>query len=345
MGCIQAQDYGQAKWAIGLRMAEQEAGEGKAVRGGRVTRTGGGERRPVTDADVETALNEGRILRTHVLRPTWHFVLPEDIGWMIRSTGSRVKAFCRPYHRRLEIDDTVLKRSKKIMIKSMEGGKQLTRPELAALFRAEKIDTSDIRMNFLLMDAELEGLICSGARKGKQFTYALLEERVPRQLDLDGDAAVAELTRRYLTSRGPATVADLAWWSGMSLGQARMGLEMVKKELQRVMVGEVEYWSANGGEGTARKEVVLLPAFDEYTVAYTDRSAIVPPEYQKESFYGLKPVIVVRGRVAGMWKRTLKKGKAVVEVNAFGTWSQAVRRLVKKEAERYATFAGTAAGD
>jgi len=365
MGCLQAQDFAAAKWAVGMRM-------------------GGGEPGAVTEAVVDAAFNEGRILRTHVLRPTWHFVLPADIGWMLRLTGSRVKTFCQPYHRQLGIDAAVLRRSKKIMVKAMEGGVSLMRQELAVLFRQAKIDTSDIRMNYLLMDAELDGLICSGPRKGKQFTYALLEERAPRQGSLRQDeyredAALAELARRYFASRGPATVADLAWWGGMTLGQARRGLAIVGQELECVVIGDVEYWFGGGrmeagvlgqmgvpvrerkgagrtvqeragvlgqtgagrpGHAAAGKEVVLLPAFDEYTVAYKDRDAIVPAEYAKASFYGLKPVVLVRGRVAGMWKRTLDKGKVRVEVEAFGAWGQTVKRLVKKEAERFAAFAG-----
>ena len=190
MGCVQAQDFGQAKWAVGMRCSAEGADAGT----------------PLTETEIDTAFNEGRILRTHVLRPTWHFVLPADIGWLLRLTAPRVKAFCQPYHRKLGIDAAVLKRSKTIMVKALEEGGQLTRVELAGLLRAAKMDTSDIRMNFLLIDAELDGLICSGARKGKQFTYALLDERVGCQGSLrqveSSEAALAELTRRYFRSRG-----------------------------------------------------------------------------------------------------------------------------------------------
>jgi len=344
MGCVQAQDFGQAKWAVGMRCG------GALDRGA----SAGGA---MTEAEIDTAFNEGRMLRTHVLRPTWHFVLPADIGWMVRLTGPRVKNFCRPYHRQLGIDTAMLKRSKKIMIRAMEGGASLTRMELAALLRAAKMDTSDMRMNFLLMDAELDGLICSGPRKGKQFTYALLEERALGQVDLDGDAALAELTRRYFRSRGPATEADLAWWAGMTLGQARRGLEMVGKELERIRIGEVEYWwdgaagaepwgakrgvAAGGSTGTeAMKEVVLLPGYDEYAVGYKDRASIVPAEHVKQTFHGLRPVVLVRGRVAGMWKRRVEKGKVVVEVSALDKWSKATVQGVKREVRRFEGFAG-----
>lgn len=350
MGCVQAQDFGQAKWAVGMRCG----GVGLGARVSAARATGSSAAGPLTEAEVDAAFNEGRLLRTHVLRPTWHFVLPADIGWMLRLTGPRVKNFCRPYHRQLGIDAAALKRSKKIMTRAMEGGAALTRVELAALLRAAKMDTSDIRMNFLLMDAELDGLICSGARKGNQFTYTLLEERAPGQLDLDGDAALAELTRRYFRSRGPATEGDFAWWGGMTLGQARRGLEMVAKEFERIRVGEVEYWwsgpvgaaggvAARGLTGTGTmKEVVLLPAYDEYAVGYKDRSPTVPEEHVKETFHGLKPVVLVRGRVAGMWKRWVEKGKVVVEVSALSKWSKATVQGVKREARRWSVFAGAA---
>ena len=162
---------------------------------------------------------------------------------------------------------------------ALQDGAFLTRTEIAVLLKRAKIDTSDIRMNFLMMDAELEGLICSGPRRGKQFTYALLASRVTRPLDFSGDAALGELARRFFLSRGPATVYDLAWWGGMTIGDAKRGLDLVKGGLECAVVDGKEYWS---GETFAETmpTVLLLPAFDELTVAYKDRSAILPREYE-----------------------------------------------------------------
>jgi len=337
MGCIQAQDFGQAKWAIGVR--------GRAV----------------TEANVDAAFNDGRILRTHVLRPTWHFVLPTDIRWMLRLTAPRIRQFCQPYHRKMGIDAAVLRRSRKVLEKELGGGVPLTRVEIAQLFRRSRINTDDIRMNFLLIDAELEGLICSGPRRGKQFTYTLLEERAQGAGLLPPDEALAELAVRYFRSRGPATLADLAWWSGLTITQAKRGLEMVKGRLELVVVDGEEYWvedppGRGGAGGGVAKEghagarslgggaiappVLLLPAFDEYLVAYKDRAHVLPSEYAKESSYGLKPVVVVNGRVAGCWERVVEKDMVAVEVKAFGGLSKKVWAAVKKEARRYAVFAG-----
>lgn len=303
---------------------------------------GVGRRVGAAEAAVEAAFNAGGILRTHVLRPTWHFVLPADIGWMVQLSAPRIRGFCAPYHRQLGIDTALLRKSKKVIVAALQDGAFLTRVEIAALLKRAKIDTSDIRMNFLMMDAELEGLICSGPRRGKQFTYALLASRVAASLNLAGDAALGELARRYFLSRGPATVNDLAWWGGMTVGQAKRGLEEVKGELSSAVVEGVDYWF--GGDGEAKMPVaLLLPAYDELTVGYSDRSAILPSSYEKASFSGLKPVIVVNGRIMGIWRRVVAKGKVVVEMTFFEKVSKTAMAAIEREARRYGKFWGEVA--
>ena len=345
MGCVQAQDFAMAKWGVGLRL------------GAGLSRGGG-----VTDAAVDAAFNSGAILRTHVLRPTWHFVLPEDIGWMLRLSAPRIRGFCAPYHRQLGIDAAVLRKSRKVMVAALEDGAFLTRVEIASFLKRAKLDTSDIRMNFLMMDAELEGLICSGPRRGKQFTYALLASRVASSLgtaaplDLSGDAALGELARRYFLSRGPATVNDLAWWGGMTVGQSKRGLDVVKGALASEVVDGVEYWfggdllagrarlgvagAGSGAAGASLPAALLLPAYDELTVGYTDRSAILPPAFEKASFSGLKPAVVVNGRIVGIWRRVVVKGELVVELTLFEKISKTAIAAIEKEARRYGRFLG-----
>jgi hypothetical protein len=311
MGCVQAQDFSMGKWGVGLRLLGAK------------------------DAAVEADFDAGRILRTHVLRPTWHFVLPEDIGWMVRLTGPRVRAGALPMQRRMGIDKSMLLRSKKIMAKAL--GAPMTRAELAVLFSRAKINTDDIRMGILMMDAELDGLICSGPRRGKQFTYRLLTSP---GLDLFGDAALGELARRYFLSRGPATAADLAWWGGLSLGQAKRGLEVVRGSLGCEVVKGQEYWFDAGGSLGVGGAVLLLPAWDEFTVAYKDRSDFLHADHLSRSSYGLKPVVVVNGKVVGVWRRVLGKGEVVVEVSAFAALSKSVERGVDMAARRYGEFLG-----
>jgi hypothetical protein len=313
MGCVQAQDFAMGKWGVGLRFIS------------------------ATDAGVEADFDAGRILRTHVLRPTWHFVLPEDIGWMVRLTGPRVRAGALPMQKQMGIDETVLSKSKKILTKELVA--PMTRAELAVLFSRAKINTDDIRMGMLMMDAELDGLICSGPRRGKQFTYRLLTER---GLDFVEDEALGELARRYFVSRGPATVADLAWWGGLSLGQAKRGLDVARSSLVCEVVDGREYWfgAAVSVASTTAAAVLLLPAWDEYTVAYKDRSDFLHADHVSRSSYGLKPVVVVNGKVVGVWRRMLGKGEVVVEVSSFGVLSKAVARAIGAAVKRYGVFLG-----
>jgi hypothetical protein len=258
---------------------------------------------------------------------------------MLRLSAPRIRGFCKPYHRQLEIDAAVLRRSRKVISAALQEDAFLTRAEIAAVLKKAKIDTSDIRMNFLMMDAELEGLICSGGRRGKQFTYALMASRVRESLDLSGDAALGELARRFFLSRGPATVNDLAWWGGLTVGDAKRGLEVIKEALECTVVDEKEYWS---GEtfATTMPAILLLPAYDELMVAYKDRSAILPREYEKASFSGLKPVVVVNGRVVGIWRRVMVKKKVEVEAEFFEKVSKVVMRLAGKEGRRYGEWLG-----
>lgn len=313
MGCVQAQDFAMGKWGVGLRL------------------------QGATDAGIGADFDAGRILRTHVLRPTWHFVLPEDIGWMVRLTGPRVRAGALGMQRQMGIDKAVLLRSKKIMAKVLADGCVLTRAELEVLFSRAKINTDDIRMGIMMMDAELDGLICSGPRRGRQFTYRLLTER---GLDYSGDAALGELARRYFVSRGPATVTDLAWWGGLSMGQAKRGLEVVRGGLGCAVVDGREYWFDAGGVVGVGGAVLLLPAWDEYTVAYKDRSDFLHADHVGRSSYGLKPVVVVNGKVVGVWRRVLGRGEVVVEVTPFAALSAVVNRAIGSAVKRYGRFLG-----
>jgi hypothetical protein len=199
LGAVQAQEYAGAKWGIGLRT------------------------RGLSDGLLDRAFDEGRLLRTHLLRPTWHFVTPADIRWLLALTGPRVHAHNAHRYRELGLEASTLARSHDVLAAALAGGRWLTRPELAAVLEGAGLSAEGQRMPYLLMHAELEGVICSGPRRGKQFTYALLDERVPAAPVLDQDAALAELARRYLRTRGPATVHDFAWWSGLTVTAIRQG--------------------------------------------------------------------------------------------------------------------------
>src|SRR6266705_1771215 len=278
---VQAQDYAAAKWALGLRMQNS------------------------TDEIIEQAFTNGTILRTHVMRPTWHFVLPADIRWMLALTAPRVLATIAYYDRTLGLDDTVFTHTNTVLAKALQGGKQLTRAELASVLQQAGIAIDNVqRTGHVLMHAELDGIICSGARRGKQFTYALLDERTPQARTLDRDEALAEFARRYFTSHGPATMQDFVWWSGLTVADARTGLEMVTSQLLYEVIDGQTYWftSSTLPANDLSRTIYLLPNFDEYTVGYTDRSAVFDAaDATKFDARGnvLNHVIVLNGRVAG----------------------------------------------
>lgn len=328
MGAVQAQEYAFAKWALGLRMVN------------------------AMDAVVEQAFNEGTILRTHLMRPTWHFVTPADIRWMLELTGPRVNAFNAFKYRQLELDDALFKRSQAAIIKALQGGQQLTRAELREVLQRAGIATTGItpgsehRTSHILMRAELDGVICSGPRRGKQFTYMLLEERAPHAKTLPRDEALAELIRRYFASHGPATMRDFAWWSGLTMADVKAGLAMLDSRLSQEMIDGQTYWFSSATPPVHDKTITahLLPVLDEYTVAYKDRSAVLDTRYTKQigswNEILIDHAITVNGQVVGMWQRTLKKDAVVVTFNPFTTLAVAEQQAVAAAARRYGDFLG-----
>jgi hypothetical protein len=320
LGAVQAQDFAAAKWALGLRMPG------------------------VTDDDIEQAFTDGTILRMHVMRPTWHFVSPADIRWLLALTAPRVHAASAYYHRKLELDDAVFRCTNAVLTNALQGGKQLTRDELASALKLAGIATEgEQRVTYIMMRAELDGIICSGARRGKHFTYALLAERAPHARSLARDEALAELTMRYFTSHGPATIHDFVWWSGLTVADARAGLAMVTSSLLHETIGDQTYWFSPPSPPAQdlSQAASLLPNFDEYTVGYTDRSAIFDALHtNKLDPRGglLTNTMVLDGQVVGTWKRTFQKNAVVIEANPFIPLSTIETRAFADSAKRYGEF-------
>jgi hypothetical protein len=318
---VQSQDFAGAKWALGLRL------------------------QAASDASVEQAFNEGLILRTHVLRPTWHFVSAPDIRWMLDLTAPRVHAANAHYYRRLELDDAAFRRSEAAFRKALKGGGCMTRTELTSVLEHAGIPATGLRFTCLVMHAELQGLICSGPRLGRQFTYMLLDERAPAARSMSREAALAELTRRYFASHGPATLHDFSWWSGLTTAAVKQGLEMVQSQLVSEAVDGQLHWVASGSKpAVSVRGTCLLPNFDEYVVGYTDRHLFFDPAYDER----LLPrnsmlsnhTIMINGRVRGIWRRSLAGDSVVVELSPFGSLTPAQRRGVQAAAGRYAAFLG-----
>jgi hypothetical protein len=320
-GAMQSQDYPAAKWALGQR-----------VKG-------------ATEALIDRLYDEGAILRTHVLRPTWHFVLPEDIHWMLNLTGPKIRQSMAGRYRQLELDDRTVSQALRAISAALEGGKQLTRPELDGVLRAARIPPDGQRLPHLISSAELAGLVTSGARKGKQHTWALLEERAPRGRFLEGDEAIGELTRRYFCSHGPAQLRDFAWWSGLTLAEARRGIALAGDALDHHALDGTEYWFDAAHSATRAGGMVahLLPNFDEYTVGYTDRSAMLHPvhPFRPELFAFssiLANVVTLTGQVVGAWRRVQGRTGLRVEVRPLARLSGAEHAAVDEAVERFSRF-------
>jgi hypothetical protein len=325
LGAAQAQDYGAAKWAL----AQRTAG--------------------VTDADLDRAFAAGAVLRTHVLRPTWHFVTPEDIRWLLMLTAPRVNAANAYYNRRLELDDAVFERANAAFTAALRGGVQLTRSELASVLRDAGITASGQRLAYVVMRAELDAVVTSGARRGRQFTYALLDERAPGATSLGRDEALAELTKRYFTSHGPALLRDYTGWSGLTAADARAGIEMAGPQLGQEVAGGQTYWfgTSTGTTKATVGTVHLLANFDEYLIGYQDYSPVFDESLLRGDaslrsvLYG--HILVVDGQVTGGWRRTFESGQVALEVRPLARLDAAERDALEAAAARYGRFLGVPA--
>jgi hypothetical protein len=254
----------------------------------------------------------------------------------------------------------VLARCEKVLVRALEGGRHLTRAELAAALRAAKIEATGVRLQHILGDAELHAVICSGPRRGKQFTYALVDERAPRTLarTLSGDEALAELTRRFFASHGPATMRDFVWWSGLTVADTKRGLDMLGRDVEQVSIDDCKYWCAaaappsrtSASRTSASVSAHLLPNFDEFIVAYRDRTAIVgssPPAdpTRKRSLTRGEPTnhvfshtLMLNGRLAGTWRRTLTADAIQIDLSLHRRLTRADSRALAAAADRYRAF-------
>ena len=321
LGAMQAQEYAMAKWAISLRLPTSD------------------------DVTIERALNDGSILRTHVLRPTWHFVTPADIRWMLELTGPRVRAALAYNDRKLEVTRPLLRRSHAVILKALTAKPQLTRVALAEELRRARIVAEGPRLAHLIIHAELDGLICSGPREARHNTYALLEQRAAPAKPRDPDEALAELAQRYFFSRGPATAQDFAWWSGLTLGEARRSVSMLGDAVQREQLERMEYvWGeAPCAVPTTSQSTFLLPDYDEYGIGYKDRQALVETN-EKASERRTFPVlafnrmILINGQLAGSWRRTEVKKEIEIELRLHRNLDTSEKKALIRAVQRYGAF-------
>lgn len=288
-GCVQAQDYPGAKWAVGQRVVG------------------------CTDTGVEQAFNDGKILRTHILRPTWHFVSPKDIRWMQDLTAPRVDAFCRYYYKKLELDDDMFKKANKVLVRALEANRYMTREEVRDTYRKAGIKTSSLGASYLVMKAEIDALICSGPMRGKQHTLALVADRAPQATTLPRDEALVELTKRYFMSHGPAQIKDFAWWSSLTMVDIKRGIELLGNFLAKEEIdGKTFYFCPTNDIEVALPTIHMIPNYDEVVVAYRDHVPSVDPIAEGVTVAARtmlfdNHLVLRNGLVIGGWRREQRK--------------------------------------
>ncbi len=319
MGAMQAQDFGMTKWAIGLRLTKS------------------------TESEIYKAIDSAEIIRTHLLRPTWHFVSATDIYWMLNLTGPKIKAGMKGRHRQLELSENILKKANSVIEKSLSTETHLTRKELVSELHKAKIPTDNNRSSHIFLNAELDGIICSGKMKEGQTTYALLAERVPEKKLSNKEESLFKLATKYFQSHSPATLHDFLWWSGLSVTEAKKAISSIKKDFVPEKINGVEYLFPVAATSPKKinRTVFLLPAFDEYLISYKDRSASIFTDHEPKAFSKngiFWPTIVINGKVAGTWKREIKKDKVIVTTLFFDSKNKVNKSGLQKEVEKFGNF-------
>jgi hypothetical protein len=326
LGAVQAQDSRAALWAIGLRLPHT-----------------------ATAAMVQQALDDGRILRTHVLRPTWHFVTAGDIRWMLALTAPHVQRRAATYYRHLGLDQSVRRRGARVIEQALASGEHRTRAELGSALARARLPLTGVRLAMMTVHTELEGIVCSGRHRGVHPTYALLSERARPAAPFSRDEALAELSRRYLRSHAPVTIRDFVWWSGLSSADARRGFAAVAARQERI--ADHVYWSLDDstqGKSSNRQiapssnstrlrstRVHLLPFYDEYLVAYRDLHAVPRPP----STWGVLPqAVIAKGQVAGTWKVVRQRDSVTIQITHGRAMSRSEKGSLSRAAERYSRF-------
>jgi hypothetical protein len=322
MGALQAQDYDMMKWAIGCRLPDS------------------------TEAQVEAALDNGELVRTHLLRPTWHVVSANDIHWMLALTAPRIRNSMRLRDAQLGLTESTIHQSKSILVKALEGGVHKTKEEVNVLWNQASIPTTGYRDAHYLMHAELDGLICNGKSNGKNRTYALLDERVPNKHLFSKEEALAKLAYIYFNGRCPASLQDFIWWSGLTAGDARQAIDSVKSDFDFEKIGLQTFIFPKNSSTTTLSNYFIhpIPAFDEFIIAYRDRrSVLIPEQFEKVvSNNGVfRPALLLNGRVIGIWKRSTKKRNVLIEITLFDQRFKEYDPAIRESFANYGRFLGT----
>lgn len=323
MGAMQAQDYSMSKWAFGIRLPKS------------------------TERSIDREIDSGKIIRTHLLRPTWHFVSSDDIFWILELTAPQIKSAVKYRDKQLGLTESIFRKCNTIIERALMDGNHSTREELITEMVKSDVEVDNNRASHILLQAEMEGVICSGRQKRGKPTYAILGEWVPRDKRITRDEALKELARRYFTSRGPATLRDFTWWSGLSIRDSRLALEFSKSDLISEVIEKQTYWFADSIDkpGPDLNKVYLIPAYDEFIISYRDRAASLSLTDNKKAisnngiFY---PAILFKGQVIGTWKRSKKDKITGISTSIFKTGNYDLSKILPASLARYSRFIDSA---
>lgn len=316
-GAMQAQDYPMAKWAIGLRMKHG------------------------TDHIVENAIQSGEIIRTHILRPTWHFVSRNDVRWMMQLSAPYIKKATQYVDKQVGLTDTLFKKAWKIIEPQFKHEDSLTKENIISVLAAHKVKMDNLLATQFIIRAEVEMLLCNGIRNTKDTAYALFEKIVPAATRISKEEAIAKLAFTYFNSRGPATAADFKWWSGLNSADAKLATSALSKNLLRATVNGLDFFYFQPATKTSNKLTsVLLPPFDEYMVGYVaGRDIVFSGNNVDKSAIGngiFKPIVLMDNAIAGIWKKIKKNPFA--EMQALNTGNEVLQKKMIQPLKQFELF-------
>jgi Winged helix DNA-binding domain len=320
-GAVQAQDYLGALWAVGQRVEN------------------------CTEAIVEQALADRSIVRSWPMRGTLHFVLPEDLRWMLDLLAPRIIHKSKSIIRAAGLTSKHFSKGRTVLEKILAGGKVLDRDEIYTEFKKGKLDTADSRGLHILGHLAMEKVICFGPRRGKQQTFVLLDEWIPPEKSLTKEESMGAIALRYYHGHGPASIHDLAWWTGLTITEATAATDMVIGQLEKITFGDRTMFMQPGLIDIPTKPVVarLLPAYDEFLISYQDRSAS-----ETEAIRKLKDLnaiftstLILNGSIVGTWKRMITNKGVKIEIKKLEKLTKVADDVIKKECSRYASFIGS----
>jgi len=319
MGAMQAQDFNMSKWAIGVRL------DG------------------ATEQGIASAIDQGDIIRTHLMRPTWHLTASEDIYWMLELTTPQIKGVMKFRDKVLELDPAIYEKTNFIIENALQGGKHLSREELTLELEMANIPTDYNKVSHFLMRAEIENIICSGKTINNKSTFALLSERVPQVKRFSREESASKLALTYFLSHGPATLQDFIWWSGLPISLSRKALESIKSKLVSEKIENQIFWFADSLSipEPDKNTVFLLPAYDEFTISYRDRTASLALERHRKAISSngiFRPIMVINGEVVGLWRKTTQKDKICVEINLFQPVGNSIKDQIEEAAVLYGNY-------